>query len=71
MKKETSYRDFSPRTDRINKLGRKLEKFNALLKDSKYSDSSVMLQDLSMFLATEKEIEIQKSYLQIEDSYWG
>lgn len=51
------------RNDRIYRLEKKLNRISQRLKQ-KYSAS-----DLSQFLKTEKEIEVQKSYKQLEQEH--
>lgn len=71
MRKEFRYRDISPRSERINKLKRKLERITSFLKENNYDNSSVLFEDLNIFLNTEKEIQIQESYLKLEEMYYN
>jgi hypothetical protein len=71
MRKEFRYRDISPRSERNNKLKRKLERITSFLKENNYDNSSVLFEDLNIFLNTEKEIQIQESYLKLEEMYYN
>jgi intein/homing endonuclease len=71
MKKDFSYKDNSPRFDKIIKLKRKLDKISSILKDTVYKNSSEMFEDLNSFLNTEKEIQIQESYMKLEEMYFN
>jgi hypothetical protein len=70
MKKDFNYQDISPRSERISKLYKRLDRASFLLKEGKYKSYSEMFEDLTVFENTQKEIEIQECYLKLEEMYY-
>lgn len=70
MKKDFNYQDISPRTEKINKLYKRLDRASFLLKEGKYKSHQEMFEDLTVFENTEKEIQIQQSYMKLEEMYY-
>lgn len=70
MVKNVEFKDVSPRSFKINQLQKRLEKVTETLKRG-YTNTALMLRDLGTFEFLEKEIEIQKCYRDLEESYWN
>ena len=70
MKKEFNYRDVSPRSERIYNLLKNLDRASFLLKEGKYKNHQEMLEDLTVYESTQKEIQVQESYLKLEEMYY-
>lgn len=59
----------SPRTERIQKLTDKLNRIGTALIEYPYTNQKDIIEDWSAFEATEKELQIQQSYMMME--YFG
>lgn len=56
----------SPRTERIQKLTDKLNRIGTALIEYPYTNQNDIIEDWAAFEATEKELQIQQSYLLLE-----
>lgn len=70
MKREFNYRDVSPRSERIYRLQKTLDRASFLLKEGKYKNHQEMFEDLTVYDNTLKEIQVQESYLKLEEMYY-